>query len=224
MSDNEKDRLARSSTRGGSERTATSRRRQGAAREARREKAAGAARPARGPGGGRASGKTTHECRPAAAGAIVVHRHHPGDRPRRAGRDDGRARSSPSKRPGPSRASARREHRRERRLPHRHGAARRRFTVEASPNTLRRTTLGQPGPDTRQPRARAPAWATAWAHIVQGHVDGVGRLGGSRRRRLALYRFRAPAPSPPTGRKGSIAVDGVSLTVFACAARASPWR
>ena len=58
-------------------------------------------------------------------------------------------------------------------------------------------------------------------HFVFGHVDGIGTLaaiepeGGS-----ALYRFTLPAGF---GRflveKGSIAVDGVSLTVFDCGRR-----
>jgi len=52
-------------------------------------------------------------------------------------------------------------------------------------------------------------------HLVQGHVDGVGRvvafeeLGGS-------WRLAIDAPAPLAryiARKGSIAVDGVSLTV-----------
>jgi len=54
-------------------------------------------------------------------------------------------------------------------------------------------------------------------HLVQGHVDGVGRvtayedLGGSHR-----LEIEAPAPlSRYIARKGSIAIDGVSLTVNA---------
>jgi riboflavin synthase len=55
---------------------------------------------------------------------------------------------------------------------------------------------------------------------VLGHVDGVGTLekiepDGD----WLLYRFRAPgALLPFLVEKGSIAVDGVSLTVFACRA------
>ena len=55
-------------------------------------------------------------------------------------------------------------------------------------------------------------------HIVQGHVDGVGRLERiTRDGDWLLYRFRAPRTlTPYLVEKGSIAVDGVSLTVFAC--------
>jgi riboflavin synthase len=57
-------------------------------------------------------------------------------------------------------------------------------------------------------------------HLVFGHVDGVGRLskitpeGDS-----ALYDFECPgAVARYLAEKGSVAVDGVSLTVFACTA------
>src|SRR5262249_38318436 len=55
-------------------------------------------------------------------------------------------------------------------------------------------------------------------HLVQGHVDGTGVLEAiTPDRDWSLYRFRAPsALSPYLVEKGSIAVDGVSLTVFAC--------
>src|SRR5438046_8748403 len=55
-------------------------------------------------------------------------------------------------------------------------------------------------------------------HIVQGHVDGVGRLEKiTRDGDWLLYRFRGPRTlAPYLVEKGSIAVAGVSLTVFAC--------
>jgi riboflavin synthase len=55
-------------------------------------------------------------------------------------------------------------------------------------------------------------------HVVQGHVDGVGTLEAIRPDAgWVAYRFRAPAAlAPYLVEKGSIAVDGVSLTVFAC--------
>src|SRR4029077_6601023 len=55
-------------------------------------------------------------------------------------------------------------------------------------------------------------------HIVQGHVDGVGVLEQIKPdRQWILYRFRAPATVVPyLVEKGSIAIDGVSLTVFSC--------
>src|SRR4029077_3289357 len=55
-------------------------------------------------------------------------------------------------------------------------------------------------------------------HIVLGHVDGVGRLDAvTPEGDWVLYRFRAPRPVwPYLVEKGSIAVDGVSLTLFRC--------
>ena len=54
-------------------------------------------------------------------------------------------------------------------------------------------------------------------HFVQGHADGVGTVeriqkeGG-----FAVYRFSLPAPIQPyLAEKGSVAVDGISLTVSA---------
>jgi len=94
-----------------------------------------------------------------------------------------------------------------------------RFTVDASPETLRRTTLGTLAPGTRLNLERALRMGDRLGgHLVQGHVDGVGRLEAIRPDGDWLaYRFRAPRPlAPYLIEKGSIAVDGVSLTVFAC--------
>jgi riboflavin synthase len=90
------------------------------------------------------------------------------------------------------------------------------FAVEASAETLACTTLGTWQTGTRINLERAlKAGDELGGHLVSGHVDGVGTLiergqeGGS----LRLV-FEAPAE---LGRfiagKGSIAVDGVSLTV-----------
>jgi riboflavin synthase len=95
----------------------------------------------------------------------------------------------------------------------------RRFTVDVSPETLRRTTLGDLPPGTRVNLERALRMGDRMGgHLVQGHVDGVGRLETIRRDgEWLLYRFRAPRILVPyLVEKGSIAVDGVSLTVFAC--------
>jgi riboflavin synthase len=55
-------------------------------------------------------------------------------------------------------------------------------------------------------------------HVVQGHVDGVGKLESIHKQgEWLLYRFAAPRTlAPYLVEKGSIAVDGVSLTVFSC--------
>ena len=95
----------------------------------------------------------------------------------------------------------------------------RRFTVDVSPETLRRTTLAGLRPGARVNLERAlRVGDRLGGHVVQGHVDGVGTLEAIRPDAgWVAYRFRAPAAlAPYLVEKGSIAVDGVSLTVFAC--------
>ena len=97
----------------------------------------------------------------------------------------------------------------------------RRFRVDVSPETLRRTTLGTLAKNGHVNLERAlRVGDRLGGHVVLGHVDGVGKLekiepDGD----WLLYRFGAPrAIAPYLVEKGSIAVDGVSLTVFACRA------
>jgi riboflavin synthase len=95
----------------------------------------------------------------------------------------------------------------------------RRFTVDVSPETLRRTTVGTLAPRTRVNLERALRVGDRMGgHVVQGHVDGVGRLESIKPDGDWLgYRFTAPRTlTPYLIEKGSIAVDGVSLTLFAC--------
>jgi riboflavin synthase len=93
------------------------------------------------------------------------------------------------------------------------------FTADLSPETLRRTTLGALRAGMRVNLERSLRLGDRLGgHVVQGHVDGVGRLAdihpdGD----WLLYRFRAPRTlAPYLVDKGSIAIDGVSLTIFAC--------
>jgi riboflavin synthase len=92
------------------------------------------------------------------------------------------------------------------------------FAADVSRETLALTTLGdlRPGaPVNLEPSLRAGD--PLGGHLVSGHVDGVAQVlavsGDARSQRLvigvppALARFLAP--------KGSVAVDGVSLTVNA---------
>ena len=90
------------------------------------------------------------------------------------------------------------------------------FAVEISGETVSLTTLGawKEGDPINLERA-ARVGDELGGHIVSGHVDGVGEVvsieseGGSHRVKIRvprpLHRFIAP--------KGSITVDGVSLTV-----------
>ncbi len=90
------------------------------------------------------------------------------------------------------------------------------FTVEVVAETLRRTTLGGYRPGRRVNLERAlRSDARLGGHLVQGHVDDVGEVksvtGGGQGRvmELTLPERLRPFVVP----KGSIAVDGVSLTV-----------
>ncbi len=96
------------------------------------------------------------------------------------------------------------------------------FAVEVSNETLSKTTLGGWTEGDRVNLERAAKLGDELGgHIVSGHVDGLGRVvsvtpeGGSRRIDIEapepLHRFIAP--------KGSITVDGVSLTVNAVEGR-----
>jgi riboflavin synthase len=95
-------------------------------------------------------------------------------------------------------------------------ANRTRFMVEAAAETLARTTAGGWREGTRLNLERALRMGDELGgHIVSGHVDGVAAL--VRRADLpesAQMHFRAP---PELSRfiapKGSVALDGVSLTV-----------
>lgn len=96
------------------------------------------------------------------------------------------------------------------------------FTVDVSPETLRRTTLGRLARGSRVNLERALRVGDRMGgHIVQGHVDGVGRLEAIRPDgNWTRYSFQAPRSlSPYLVEKGSIAVDGVSLTVAGCRGR-----
>jgi riboflavin synthase len=90
------------------------------------------------------------------------------------------------------------------------------FAVEVSGETLSKTTLGELKEGDRVNLERAAKLGDEMGgHIVSGHVDGVGEVvsveaeGGSHRVRIRVSRplHRVIAP------KGSITVEGVSLTV-----------
>lgn len=90
------------------------------------------------------------------------------------------------------------------------------FAVDVSGETLAKTTLGDWEHGTAINLERALRMGDELGgHVVSGHIDGVGEVvakvpeHGSTR-----WRFRAPAPLARfIAPKGSIAVNGVSLTV-----------
>jgi riboflavin synthase len=93
------------------------------------------------------------------------------------------------------------------------------ITFDAVPETFSRTTLGdlRPG-DQVNLESSLQAGEPIGGHFVQGHVDGVGTVVSSRS--LGESRVvRINAPGEVLGyvvEKGSIAVDGISLTVASC--------
>jgi riboflavin synthase len=90
------------------------------------------------------------------------------------------------------------------------------FHVDVMPETLRRTNLGQLRPGDRVNLERPLGLGgEVGGHLVQGHIDGTGRVASVVREGEAmLMDFAAP---PEIMRfvveKGFIAVDGASLTV-----------
>jgi riboflavin synthase len=91
-----------------------------------------------------------------------------------------------------------------------------RFWADAMPETVRRTTLGRkrPGDGLNLERALT-LQSRLGGHLVQGHVDGVGVVVKVEHERgAAIVTLAAPANvvqvSVP---QGSLAVDGVSLTI-----------
>jgi riboflavin synthase len=90
------------------------------------------------------------------------------------------------------------------------------FTADASSETLERTTLGELNAGARVNLERALAVGDRLGgHIVAGHVDGVGRVAA---RAMAGESERVMFDAPPEvlrfiAEKGSVAIDGVSLTV-----------
>jgi riboflavin synthase len=92
------------------------------------------------------------------------------------------------------------------------------FTVELMPETLKRSSLGAVVPGARVNLERAvPVGGRLGGHIVQGHVDGVATLlSRTPGERTDELRFSlAPDLARYVVEKGSITVDGVSLTVAA---------
>jgi riboflavin synthase len=93
------------------------------------------------------------------------------------------------------------------------------FSVDVSPETLRATNLGElrPGDGINLERSLCLNDRIG-GHLVSGHVDGVGKIIDKRAEANALHydiqvpkhlmRYIVP--------KGSIAVDGISLTVVVC--------
>ncbi len=95
----------------------------------------------------------------------------------------------------------------------------RRFHVDVSPETVAKTTFKGAQIGERVNLERALRLSDRLdGHLVSGHVDGIGRLSG--RKNLANAIVLTFDVAPELGhymiQKGSVAIDGVSLTINDC--------
>ncbi len=92
-------------------------------------------------------------------------------------------------------------------------------TYAASPETLVRTCMGgwRVSTDINCERALAVG-SRLGGHIVSGHVDGIGRLQRRQpQNQHEVFTFQLPSDkSVKVVEKGSVAIDGISLTTFDC--------
>ncbi|MCX6364280.1 MAG: riboflavin synthase, partial [Actinobacteria bacterium] len=92
------------------------------------------------------------------------------------------------------------------------------FTADVMPETVRRTTLADRRPGDRLNLERAlTLQSRLGGHMVSGHIDGVGTVVRITPEDNALVvQLEAPkAVSDVSVAQGSVALDGVSLTIVA---------
>ena len=90
------------------------------------------------------------------------------------------------------------------------------FTADVMHETLQRSSLGALGPGSRVNLERAMAADGRFGgHIVSGHIDGTGTIAERRRDDNAVWYTVSASPAllRYVVEKGSIAIDGISLTV-----------
>jgi riboflavin synthase len=93
------------------------------------------------------------------------------------------------------------------------------FTVDVSPETLKRTNLERQKNRSLVNLERPMRLQDRLGgHLVTGHVDGVGTVDSIQTRgEFTFFTFRVPAKlGSLLVSKGSVAVDGISLTVNEC--------
>jgi riboflavin synthase len=96
------------------------------------------------------------------------------------------------------------------------------FTADVMPETVRRTTLADRRPGDRLNLERAlTLQSRLGGHLVSGHIDGVGTIAGvtPEDNALVVEIEAPPAVSDVSVAQGSVAVDGVSLTLVAVEGR-----
>ena len=96
--------------------------------------------------------------------------------------------------------------------------SRREFTVDVSPETLRCTNLQRLRAGSLVNLERPlRLGAELGGHLVTGHVDAVGTVASIwGKGEFMFYSFRVPNKLSALVPKGSVAVDGISLTVNSC--------
>jgi riboflavin synthase len=96
------------------------------------------------------------------------------------------------------------------------------FTVDVSPETLNRTSLGILGKGSLVNLERPLRLQDRLGgHLVTGHIDGVATVESiTTRGEFTFFKFRVPVRlGTLLVSKGSVAVDGISLTVNECSRR-----
>ncbi|MBW4520063.1 MAG: riboflavin synthase [Scytolyngbya sp. HA4215-MV1] len=93
------------------------------------------------------------------------------------------------------------------------------FIADASPETLCRSTLGQLAADYVNLETSLRVGSKLGGHFVTGHVDGTGCLQSATQTATSwelVFAVKSPQISRYIIPKGSIAVNGVSLTISEC--------
>ncbi|MDY2959636.1 MAG: riboflavin synthase [Hornefia sp.] len=94
------------------------------------------------------------------------------------------------------------------------------FTADVMPETFARSSLSSLRPGSKVNLERAmPSYGRFGGHIVSGHIDGIGKISAIKRDGNAVW-FTIEADQKITEfivEKGSITIDGISLTVAAVA-------
>ena len=101
------------------------------------------------------------------------------------------------------------------------------FSADVSPETLRRSNLGdlRTGSAVNLERPLSPTGRLG-GHLMQGHVDATGEFAGYEPLGEGNWWLTVRIPDEVERyvvEKGSIAIDGVSLTVAALETACSPW-
>jgi riboflavin synthase len=94
------------------------------------------------------------------------------------------------------------------------------FSVDMAPETISRTTFKNMTPGTRVNIERALKLSGRIdGHLVSGHIDGTGTISSIRQQSNAVIVTISVRPSLAADmiEKGSVAIDGISLTINHCA-------